>query len=100
MSDVNEEIYTVQNLPASSTIVFVVRALNHHGLSPPSPMSKPMTTEYKPGVEPDLKTVRVKLTQRIVELKEALVVGSRKVKLQWEVTGFFLLLCFNIMCKN
>ena len=40
MSNVNEEIYTVDNLASSSTIVFVVRAQNHHGLSPPSPMSK------------------------------------------------------------
>ena len=38
-----------------------------------------------PGQEPDLRTVRIQLAQRIVELKEALVVGSRKVKLQWEV---------------
>ena len=40
VSNVNEEIYTVDNLASSSTIVFVVRAQNHHGLSPPSPMSK------------------------------------------------------------
>ena len=85
ISDVNEEIYTVGNLGSSSTVVFVVRAQNHHGLSPPSPMSKPMMTEANPGQEPDLRTVRIKLAQRIVELKEALVVGSRKVKLQWEV---------------
>ena len=44
-----------------------------------------MMTEASPGQEPDLRTVRIKLAQRIVELKEALVVGSRKVKLQWEV---------------
>ena len=44
-----------------------------------------MMTEASPGQEPDMRTVRIKLAQRIVELKEALVVGSRKVKLQWEV---------------
>ena len=85
MSGVNEEIYRVDNLPASTTIVFVVRAQNHHGLSPPSPMSKPMMTEASPDKEPDLRTVRLKLTQRMVQLQEALVVGSRKVKLSWEV---------------
>lgn len=87
LSDVNEEIYKVDNLPASSSIVFLVRARNHHGLSPPSPLSRPMMTQSSPsGKEPDLRTVRLKLSQRIVELKEALVVGSRKVKLQWEVS--------------
>ena len=45
VSEVNEEIYTVKNLAPASTIVFVARARNHHGLSPPSPMSKPMKTE-------------------------------------------------------
>lgn len=87
ITDVNEELYTLQNLDPSMSIVFVVRARNQHGLSPPSPMSKPMSTESRPGgKEPDLRTVRSKLSaQRIVELKEALVVGSRKVKLQWEV---------------
>ena len=96
MSDVNEEIYIVRDLAPSSTVAFIVRARNQHGLSPPSPMSKPMMTEAKPGQEPDLKTIRLKLAQRMVKLNEALVVGASKVKLQWEVctrvdliSGFF-----------
>ena len=100
VSEVTEEIYTVKNLAASSTVIFVVRARNHHGLSPPSPMSKPMKTSgsgslsnlglLPSSTEPDLATVRLRLSQRIVELKEALVAGSRKVKLLWEVNQFFL----------
>ena len=105
VSEVTEEIYTVKNLAASSTVIFVVRARNHHGLSPPSPMSKPMKTSagttftedgslsslggMPSSTEPDLATVRLRLSQRIVELKEALVAGSRKVKLLWEVNQFF-----------
>ena len=102
VSKVTEEIYTVKNLAASSTVIFVVRARNHHGLSPPSPMSKPMKTSatftedggsglhgLPSSTEPDLATVRLRLSQRIVELKEALVAGSRKVKLLWEVNQFF-----------
>ena len=105
VSEVTEEIYTVKNLAASSTVIFVVRARNHHGLSPPSPMSKPMKTSagttftedgslnslggLPSSTEPDLATVRLRLSQRIVELKEALVAGSRKVKLLWEVNQFF-----------
>ena len=102
VSEVTEEIYTIKNLAASSTVIFVVRARNHHGLSPPSPMSKPMKTSgsgslsnlglLPSSTEPDLATVRLRLSQRIVELKEALVAGSRKVKLLWEVNQFFLFL--------
>ena len=87
VSDVTEEIYTVENLAPSSTVVFVVRARNHHGLSPPSPISKPMNTEGGTGLEPSLNAVRIQLAARVVELREAIVVGSRKVKLQWEVSG-------------
>ena len=85
--DVTEEIYSVENLAPSSTIVFVVRARNHHGLSPPSPISKPMNTEGGTGLEPSLNAIRLQLAARVVELTEAAVVGSRKVKLQWEVSG-------------
>ena len=87
--EVTEEIYTVKNLAPLTTVVFVTRARNHHGLSPPSPMSKPMKTEagtVSNTKEPDLASVRLRLSQRIVELKEALVAGSRKVKLLWEVS--------------
>ena len=87
VSDVTEEIYTVANLAPSSTVVFVVRARNHHGLSPPSPISKPMNTEGGTGLKPSLNAIRLQLAARVVELREAIVVGSRKVKLQWEVSG-------------
>ena len=87
VSDVTEEIYTVENLAPSSTVVFVVRARNHHGLSPPSPISKPMNTEGGTGLKPSLNAIRLQLAARVVELREAIVVGSRKVKLQWEVSG-------------
>ena len=107
VSEVTEEIYTVKNLAASSTVIFVVRARNHHGLSPPSPMSKPMKTSgsgslsnlglLPSSTEPDLATVRLRLSQRIVELKEALVAGSRKVKLLWEVNQFFLFFVWHIV---
>jgi hypothetical protein len=53
-------------------------------------MSKAMMTHVKPGTDlhSDPRVVRLKLAQRIVELQEAIVVGSRKVKLLWEVRDF------------
>lgn len=102
VSDVDRETYTLSNLSPLSTVIVLVRARNQHGLSPPSPLSKPMMTEPKPAKDgedfvSDPRTVRLRLTQRILELKEAVVVGSRKVKLLWEllhgqsyVTGFHI----------
>ena len=75
----------------------LVRARNEHGLSPPSPVSKPLTTlqpslSYKKPTSHSMDidvtnsfVVRQRLSQRIVELKDAVVLGSRRVKLQWEV---------------
>lgn len=70
------------------TVFVVVRARNGQGLSPPSPLSKPMKTladrETEEG-STDPRIVRQKLAKRVMELKEAKVVGARKVKLEWEV---------------
>ena len=76
----------------------LVRAVNDHGLSPPSPVSKPMKTTTKLTSDPksdemfggkitdkNPAIVRIRLSQRIVELQEAAAVTSKKVKLQWEV---------------
>ena len=80
-----------------TTVTVLVRARNEHGLSPPSPVSKPITTlppslSYKKSTshssDIDVSNsfvVRQRLSQRIIELIEAVVIGSRKVKLQWEV---------------
>ena len=75
-----------------------VRAVNDHGLSPPSPVSKAMKTTTKVGPDggkDDLASnkgfdknpsfIRLRLSQRVLELQEAVAVTSRKVKLQWEV---------------
>ena len=76
----------------------LVRAVNDHGLSPPSPVSKPMKTTTKisadqkddifagKAAEKNPALVRLRLSQRIIELQEASAVTSKKVKLQWEVS--------------
>lgn len=88
--DVSSETFTILDLSPSDTIQAVVRARNAQGLSPPSPLSKPMRTE--PDVDGldrdslgDPRVVRERLGRRVLELTEATVMGSRKVKLVWEV---------------
>lgn len=87
---ITTEHVTLKGLSPSSTLFVTVRALNDHGLSPPSPMSKAMKTlaTTSNGLEAtgDVETVRERLAQRVIDLKEALVLGSRKVKLRWEVS--------------
>ncbi len=97
--DVHDETYTLKGLDPLTTAIVVVRARNQHGLSPPSPMSKPMTTTASNGDDlllltdangdliTDPRVARSRLEARTLELKEAVVVGSRKVKLLWEVSG-------------
>ncbi len=74
--------------------------MNDHGLSPPSPVSKAMKTTTKvDGSKDDLSNskvveknpafVRLRLSQRVLELQEAVAVTSKKVKLQWEVRCLF-----------
>ena len=55
-------------------------------------MSKPMATTQSKVLEDgksedDPEVVRQRLSQRVIELREAVVVGPRKIKLKWEV-GF------------
>ena len=66
-------------------VVVLVRARNEHGLSPPSPLSKPLMPEPNPEAK-DPRFVRQALGQaRVVELVKAEASGSRKIKLEWEV---------------
>ena len=100
MAFVKEESFTLTGLSPLSTVLVLVRARNDHGLSPPSPVSKPMATLAKIPTENEADDkqlirnpalVRIKLTQKILELREANAVGSRKVKLLWEVRNILYL---------
>ena len=97
INDVNSETYIIRNLEPRTTVTVLVRAKNEHGLSPPSPVSKPLSTlppslSYKQSTahssEIDVTNsfvVRQRLSQRVIEIIEAVVIGPRKVKLRWEV---------------
>ena len=106
INDVFTETYTIRNLEPRTTVTVLVRARNEHGLSPPSPVSKPLSTlppslSYKLGSahssEIDVTNsfvVRQRLSQRIIEIIEAVVIGPRKVKLRWEVRVLTSFTCY------
>eukprot|EP00095_Tigriopus_kingsejongensis_P003619 maker-scaffold49_size462716-snap-gene-3.30 protein:Tk03619 transcript:maker-scaffold49_size462716-snap-gene-3.30-mRNA-1 annotation:"roundabout 1" len=95
----SSEGFTLYDFEPATTVHVLVRARNLHGLSPPSPISKPFQTPPKAGEDiSDPRYLRSKLSdKRVMELKEVKILGSRKVKLSWEllipqkfVTGYHI----------
>lgn len=96
----NSEAFTLGDFLPGTTVHVLVRARNLHGLSPPSPVSKPFQTLRQTGEEDasDPQYLRSKLSDtKVMELEGATVLGSRKVKLAWElhipqkfVTGYHI----------
>ncbi|PSN52194.1 hypothetical protein C0J52_06109 [Blattella germanica] len=86
--------YTQYHLAPGVSYTFLVRAENSHGLSPPSPLSEPVTMAATgliwPGgdseEEMQLNEARANLLAgHVVELVDAQSVTSTSVKLVWEV---------------
>ena len=95
-SQVQEETFTLAPVPDTPAIIFLVRARNEHGLSPPSPLSDPVYTQ--PDAAPELASAysgRAKkksellkqISDKLVELEEVAVLGSKKVRLSWKVNS-------------
>lgn len=81
----------VTQLKPNTSYVFVVRAENSHGLSPPSPLSVKIHTLARKGnsnADLDLGDARDRLSSKIVELKDAQPASSTSVRLVWEVSKF------------
>ena len=86
--------YTQYHLAPGVTYTFLVRAQNSHGLSPPSPLSEPVTmtasgltwTGGDSEEEMQLNEARASLLAgHVVELVDAQPQTSTSVKLVWEV---------------
>lgn len=86
--------YTQYHLAPGVTYTFLVRAENSHGLSPPSPLSEPVTmtasgltwTGGESEEEMQLNEARASLLAgHVVELVDAQPLTSTSVKLVWEV---------------
>ncbi|XP_049771254.1 protein sax-3-like [Schistocerca cancellata] len=96
--------YTQHHLAAGVTYTFLVRAENSHGLSPPSPLSEPVTVPAGAAAaagRADEERLLARATAsllagHIVELADAQPVASTAVKLVWEilsaefVEGFYI----------
>ncbi len=85
------ETRVISGLPAGDAVTVVVRARNAHGLSPPSPISRPMETlpeeqEVEAG-EDDPKETRARLAGEEVLVREAAAVGPRRIRMEWEVAS-------------
>lgn len=98
--------YTQHHLVPGVSYTFLVRAENSHGLSPPSPLSDPVTVAPSGHAWPNgigseelflLNEARASLLAgHVVELTDAQPVSSTSVKLVWEilnseyVEGFYI----------
>ncbi len=94
-AEVQEERFRLSGLPSGATVVFLVRARNEHGLSPPSLLSERMTAggngtngegETAVGAEEDRGEVRRRLTGKLVDWRPIEAVSSTEVILHWAVS--------------
>ena len=84
-----EERFTLRELEDTRALIFLVRARNEHGLSPPSPLSDTVYTESAAlpatGKIKKKSEVLKQISDKLVELEEVAVLGSKKVRLSWKV---------------
>lgn len=99
---VTEPVYTHYLMSPGITYIFVIRAKNSHGFSPPSPPSEPIsvtaesnwetavgsTTFGDPQITEMAEAKAQLLSGNTVILNEAQAVQSNSVKLIWEVSYF------------
>ena len=85
-SQVQGEEFTLENVTPGASVIFLVRARNEHGLSPPSPLSDKLSTNGNQPSKGNKKSELLKqLADKLVELEEVTVLGSKKVRLSWKV---------------
>lgn len=98
-SKIPDTIYTQRDLTRGATYIFVVRAENMFGISPPSSMSDPVITGKPIIYDEDLiltEAQAILSTGDVVELLEANATDSSSVRLVWEilnaqyVEGFYI----------
>ncbi|BFZ13792.1 hypothetical protein BsWGS_16832 [Bradybaena similaris] len=85
---VSRESYTVKDLQADTKYVFLVRAKNSFGLSPPSPLSDYITTREKRlsfAVNMPRDEIIKELSVLNIELKAGESVNATSVRVKWEV---------------
>lgn len=91
--------YTAENLDPEKMYTFLVRAENSHGLSPPSPLSEPVSLNPDDKIiEPVIQDKQTREAKALLqsghtaELIDAQSINSTSVRLTWEVSVLFLLI--------
>ena len=97
------ETYTVNNLKPDTSYVFLVRAENNHGMSPPSQMSERVRTlrllssssnndfsgeNHGPGGSDrgrDLQDVQNTLLNKVVDLRSIEAISSTAIRVTWVI---------------
>ena len=94
VEQVQQEEFSLENIsPDTGPVTILVRARNEDGLSPPSPQSEPLYREGRPGQSHAANKIRRKsellkqISDKLVELEEVAVLGSKKVRLSWKVNS-------------
>jgi roundabout axon guidance receptor 2 len=84
------ETYTVSNLKPDTSYVFLVRAENSHGMSPPTQMSERVRTlralsDSQVDENIDLEEVQNDLMNKVVELTSIEAISSTTIRVTWEI---------------
>ncbi|XP_061869889.1 roundabout homolog 3 [Colius striatus] len=103
-ANVAGETHTVSGLSPDTVYLFLVRAVNNHGLSDPSGISEPVCTQgethpTQQGLDPE--RVQRELAQVAVHLQEPVVLPPGTVHLSWTVerpTPF--LQGYRVLCRR
>ena len=100
---ISSETYTVNNLKPDTSYVFLVRAENNHGMSPPSQMSERVRTlrllsssinsefledsERSGGSDQtiDLHDIQNTLLNKVVELRSIEAISSTAIRVTWVI---------------
>lgn len=88
VSKLHETEYVQRDLTFGATYMFIVRAENLHGLSPPSPMSDPVMVGRPIIFNEDIVLTEAQAilsSGPVVDLLEANATDSTSVRLAWEV---------------
>ncbi|KAK2517807.1 roundabout-like protein 2 [Columba livia] len=86
-TDVKGDSHTVSGLVPDTIYLFLVRAVNAHGLSDPSGTSEPVRTQAPSptSLGPDPQEVQRDLARVAVHLQEPVVLPAGAVRLSWTV---------------
>lgn len=80
-----------------TTVVFLVRAKNKHGLSPPSILSNEMATLSKtPQSKYNMDQHREEQSTGTLILREVIILGQNKVKFVWQTLEHYMIKGFHI----